>query len=174
MKTKTGFIEKITNIKYKNENDEWEKLEEQTETMFVQANNEPDYIKIYCSVWSTFEGIPTQYHGLFYQIAIRMSYCNANNLGESQLVVLSKPIFDQICLNLGMKRSTLYTGLNVLMQKGAIKRVCKGTYQVNPRFAGKGEWKFNKAANRGGIEKFIAKFDFINRTNEIELELKEN
>jgi len=27
--------------------------------------------------------IPTQYHGLFYQIAIRMSYCNANNLGEA-------------------------------------------------------------------------------------------
>lgn len=133
---------------------------EKTKTRTAKGG-EPDYIKLYTNMWCEFNGIPVAYRSLFLELVMRMSYCNARNLGKSQIVYTSKPNGDSICEALGWKsRQSLQKGLKVLCECGAIKWVNKGVYQINPAYAGRGQWRYNASADQGGIENLIATFNF--------------
>jgi hypothetical protein len=123
-------------------------------------NNEPDYIKLYTKIWSEFNDIPVAYRDLFLQLAMRMTYCNSNDLKNAQLVNTGKPYSDSIKHALGWKEDMYKKGLRELTNLGAIKRIVRGVYQVNPEYVGKGEWKYNPKLNRGGVEDLIAIFKF--------------
>ena len=55
-------------------------------------------------------------------------------------------------------------GLKALCECEAIKKVGKGVYQINPRYAGRGEWKYNPRLERGGIEDLVATFNFKDKS----------
>ncbi|MCL2412484.1 MAG: hypothetical protein FWC97_12670 [Treponema sp.] len=126
----------------------------------ISRNDEPDYIKIYTNMWSEFHGVPIAYRGLFLQLAIRMTYCNADDLENAQLVNTGKPWCDDIMKTLNWGNDMYKRGLRELVKSRAIRRVARGVYQINPRYAGKGEWKYNTRLGRGGIEDLIATFKF--------------
>ena len=140
---KTSSVEKVTNI---------------------QRNNEPDYIKLYTKMWCEFNDIPMAYRELFLQLVIRMTYCNSNNLNGSQLVNTGKPWSDDIMAVLKWKKAMYQRGLKVLCECEAIKKVGRGVYQINPQYAGRGEWKYNPRLERGGIEDLVAKFNFKDKS----------
>lgn len=129
-------------------------------TSKIERSTEPDYIKLYTKMWCEFNNIPTAYRDLFYELAARMSYCNATDIDHSQLVNTGKPWADDIMHTLGWKRSMYQTGLRTLCRCGAIKQVARGVYQINPQYAGRGEWKYNPRLQRGGVEDLVAKFCF--------------
>lgn len=129
-------------------------------TRNIQRNNEPDYIKLYTRMWCEFTGIPTVYRELFIQLATRMTYCNTRDLGHSQLVNTGKPWSDDIMRVLGWKRRMYQKGLRALCDCGAIRQISRGVYQINPMYAGRGEWKYNPKLDRGGIEDLVATFNF--------------
>lgn len=131
-----------------------------------ERNNEPDYIKLYTNMWCEFNQIPIAYRGLFLELVSRMSYCNTNDLKHSQIVSTGKPFCDDIMASLDWKYSMYNKGLKELCNCGAIRSVCRGVYQINPAYAGKGEWRYNPKLDRGGIEDLIATFNF--KTGEIE------
>ena len=130
----------------------------------ITRNEEPDYIKVYTHMWAEFTGVPVAYRELFLQLALRMTYCNANDLDNAQLVNTGKPFSESIKKALNWKDDMFYRGLRELVQTGAIKRVGRGVYQINPTYAGKGEWKYNPRLKRGGIEDLIATFSFKDKT----------
>lgn len=130
----------------------------------ISRNDEPDYIKIYTHMWAEFNGVPTAYREFFLQLAIRMTYCNSGDLKNAQLVNTGKPYSNSIKEVLGWKDDMYKRGLRELTQSGAIKRVARGVYQINPQYAGKGEWKYNPKLNRGGIEELVTTFNFKNKT----------
>lgn len=136
---KTSSVEKVTNI---------------------QRNNEPDYIKLYTKMWCEFNGIPIAYRELFLQLVARMTYCNSADLGNSQLVNTGKPWSTSIMRALNWKSRMYQKGLKALCECEAIKKVSRGVYQINPRYAGRGEWKYNPRLERGGIEDLVATFNF--------------
>lgn len=135
-------------------------------TRKIDALGEPDYIKLYTRVWCEFNSIPVPYRNLFLQLAIRMSYADANNLSESQVVHTSKPTSDSICKVLGWKDNMYQKGLKVLCDCGAIRRVNRGAYQINPSYAGRGAWRYNPRLEQGGVEDLVATFNFKKGTVE--------
>ena len=133
-------------------------------TRTIGRNNEPDYIKLYTRMWCEFNQIPEVYRELFLQLIMRMSYCNSSDLGNSQTVYTGKPIADSIMQVLGWKKRMYQRGLAALCACGAIRRLARGVYQINPSYAGKGEWCYNPRLDRGGVEDLVATFDFKNGT----------
>lgn len=140
---KTSSVEKVTNI---------------------QRNNEPDYIKLYTKMWCEFNDIPMAYRELFLQLVIRMTYCNSADLGNSQLVNTGKPWSTSIMKALNWKDRMYQKGLKALCECEAIKKVGRGVYQINPQYAGRGEWKYNPRLKRGGIEDLVVSFNFKDKS----------
>ena len=143
--------------------DEEGNVTEQTtikETSFDKVQ-EPDYIKIYTNMWCEFKSVPIIYRNLFLSLATRMSYSNKSDLEHSQLVYTGKPFSDEIMKECGWTaRDSYMRGLRVLCECGAIKRIARGVYQINPEYAGRGGWQYNPKTNSGGIKDLIAKFNF--------------
>lgn len=138
-------------------------------TRKYEKNSEPDYIKLYTKMWCEFNDIPTAYRGLFLELVTRMSYCTANDLKHSQLVNTGKPWSEEIKANLGWKDAMYSRGLKELCKCNAIRKVCRGVYQINPNYAGRGEWKYNPAHARGGVEDLVAKFRFSDKSIETDI-----
>ena len=135
-------------------------------TSSITKNDEPDYIKIYTKIWAEFNNIPLAYRELFLRLATRMTYCNGNDLGDAQLVQTGKYFSDEDKKKLGWKDAMYNRALGELVKTGAIRRVAKGLYQINPSYAGKGEWKYNPKLECGGVEDLVASFNFKDGTVE--------
>lgn len=135
----------------------------------LYSEPEPDFIKLYTNTWCEFNKIPRAYRALFLQLALRMSYCDANDLDKSQLVFTGKPFSESIAKSLNWKGDMYKHGLVVLTKCGAIRRVSRGVYQINPSYAGKGSWKYNARLQSGGIKELRSTFDFINKKVDTEI-----
>lgn len=136
-------------------------LEQITEEKSIYKDQEPDYVKIYTAMFFEFKQFPVQYRELFLQLAMHMTYCNSDDLEGSQLVCVSGHIKKSIMTACGWNNeSSLARGLKQLCDCGAIRRVAKGQYQVNPEFAGRGAWRYNSKLKQGGIKDLIANFHF--------------
>ena len=133
-------------------------------TRSIQRNMEPDYIKLYTKMWCEFNNIPVPYRDLFLELVTRMTYCNSRDLKNSQLVNTGKPWSDAIMNALGWKQRMYQKGLRALCDCGAIRQVSRGVYQINPEYAGRGEWKYNPRLERGGVEDLVATFKFSSGT----------
>lgn len=133
-------------------------------TSKIERSSEPDYIKLYTKMWCEFNQIPNVYRPLFFELISNMTYCCTADLKNSQLVNTGKPWSDIIMQHLGWGRAMYQRGLSELCKCGAIKKVARGVYQINPQYAGRGEWKYNPRLNRGGIEDLVATFNFKEQT----------
>ena len=129
-------------------------------TLSIERNSEPDFIKLYTKMWCDFNQIPDVYRNLFLELVCRMSYCNSSDLKNSQLVNTGRPWADSIMAALGWKEAMYFRGLKVLAECGAIKKLARGVYQINPTYAGRGEWKYNPRLDRGGVEDLVTTFRF--------------
>ncbi len=139
-----------------------EKIVERTHT--IERNSEPDYIKIYTRMWCEFNGIPDVWREFFLQLASRMTYADASDSNGGQIVFTGDPTRSYIEKTLKWKDSMYFKGLEALCSCGAIRKLKKrGVYQINPSYAGRGEWKYNPRLQRGGIEDIVAKFSFRDR-----------
>lgn len=131
-------------------------------TKRIIKSREPDYIKLYIDTWQ--EGdknkIPVSCRLLFLELATRMGYCDADDFKHSQLVTTGAPYQDDIMKALGWtNRDSLQKGLRALCDCNAIRCVSRGTYQVNPRYAAKGQWKYNPRVSRSSLDDFMDYFD---------------
>lgn len=125
---------------------------------------EPDYIKIYTQMFCQFMGVDKTYRELFYLLAMNMSYANVNSSEGGQLVYTGSPMREAYMRDLGWTSRSMYQrALSKLCDAGVIRKISRGVYQINPRYAGKGEWHYNPRLDRGGVEDLIATFDFRNR-----------
>lgn len=158
-----------TVIKIDADGNETQEIKETTRT--YNKLEEPEYVKIYTDMWCKFNGVPEAYVRLFLSLIARMTYCDATDLDNSQLVYTGKPIADALIKECGWKSDvSLKKGLKALCDCNAIKRVARGMYQVNPSFAGKGLWKYNPKLKQGGIADLVATFDFVNKTVDTKIE----
>lgn len=146
-----------------------EKTTTKETTKKIERSNEPDYIKLYTKVWCEFNQIPNQWRLLFLELITRMSYTNSNDLKHSQIVATGGPTKEAICKTFNWKSNMYQKGLKALKETGAIKQISRGFYQINPNYAGRGEWKYNPKLERGGIEDLKATFDFKNKTIDLNI-----
>ena len=84
-----------------------------------------------------------------------MDYCDSDDLAHSQLVITGEPYRDEILEIMGWSdRDSLQKGLRALCECNAIRKVSRGCYQINPRFASKGQWKYNPRVSQSSLEDF--------------------
>ena len=134
-------------------------------TSKMEQSTEPDYIKVYTDMWCSYNRIPLKWRELFLQLAIRMSYANTSTPAESQTVVLYGLITDTITKACGWTdKRTTRQGIKALCDCGAIRRIARATYQINPSYAGRGQWKYNPRLASGGIEDLVTTFRFKDHT----------
>lgn len=133
-------------------------------TNTVAKSDEPDYIKLYTSTWCEFNQIPLRLRDLFLELIVRMSYADSSSPDESQIVYTGKPTSTAIMKALGLKQSTYNQYLRELRECKAIRQVSRGVYQINPNYAGRGQWKYNPTLQSGGIADLRAEFDFVKGT----------
>jgi len=165
MITKTETITDITH----NE-DGTENVKQTIKETSFSKDREPDYIKIYTKMWCEFKGVPLSYRHLFLALVMRMSYCNSYDLEKSQLVNTCQPWANALMEECGWTSyDSLMKGLKALTNCGAIRKVGRGIYQINPNYAGRGSWKYNPSLGQGGIKDLVAQFNF--RTNEVETKI---
>ena len=164
MNKKTAFYEKETT--HIVEDAEGNLTEHTTkESHMIRRSAEPDYIKIYTQMWCEFNGIPETYRATFMQLALRMSYCNSQDLDTSQIVYTSGPNKKAIMRAVGINcDQVFYRHLKALSECNAIKQIARGCYQINPQYAGRGAWRYNAKEAQGGIEDLIAVFRFKDGT----------
>lgn len=142
--------------------------EQKSETRIVRTG-EPDYIKIYTRMWLEFNQIDTSLAPLFLELASRMSYADSKNPESSQVVYTCEPAKSAICKALNIKQRQYQRGLAALCDCGAIRRISRGAYQINPAYAGRGSWYYDERLQRGGVANLIATFDFAAQHNETEI-----
>lgn len=153
------------------------RTEETSEIKEIKKNEEPNYIKIYTDMWCSFNEIPEKWRPLFLALACRMSYADKENsdaLG-GQVVYTIGNNAKVIAKECGWATlSPLYEGLKVLCNHGAIRKLSRGMYQINPSYAGKGAWRYNKKERQGGIENIITTFRFRGKSVDTVIEWDEN
>lgn len=145
-------------------------------TIKIEKSNEPDYIKLYTNTWCEFNKIPVTWRPLFLELITRMTYCNTRDLKNSQIVQTGSIFGDSIKESLNIGQRQYQKGLKALTECDAIRKIenKRGIYQINPNYAGRGEWKYNPKYARGGIEDLKATFDFVNHTVETNIKWAED
>lgn len=138
-------------------------------TSTIAKSDEPDYIKLYTKTRCEFNQIPLRLRDLFLELVVRMSYADSSNPTESQIVYTGKPTSTAIMKALDLKQSTYNQYLRELKECGAIRSVSRGVYQINPNYAGRGQWKYNPTLQSGGISDLKATFDFVKGTVETQI-----
>ena len=146
-----------------------ETTSEVTKSVMYERNDEPDYIKIYTKMWLEMNEIPQAYRGLFLELVGYMTYSYAPDLRKSQTVYTGKPYSESICKRLGWGQKMYEKALKGLVDCGAISRLYRGVYQINPNYAGKGEWLYNPKLSRGGIKDLKATFGLKDKTAEVQI-----
>lgn len=97
--------------------------------------------------------LPAAYRFLFFILAARMCYCDSDDLAHSQLVMTGEPFATEIRDIMGWgNRDSLMKGLRALCECNAIRKVSRGCYQINPRFASKGQWLYNPRIPQSNVE----------------------
>lgn len=154
----------VTKITKQINEDGTETVTEATETHKIDKSGEPDYIKIYTDMWCSYNAIPDRWRSLFLQLAIRMTYADATSREGGQVVNITGPTKLSILKTLGWKENNFRKGIQKLCECHAIRRISRGWYQINPSYAGRGEWRYNTKKEQGGIENIITKFNFKDKT----------
>lgn len=108
--------------------------------------------------------LPAAYRFLFVVLAARMGYCDKDDLEHSQLVMTGEPFATEIRDIMGWgNRDSLLKGLRALCECNAIRKVTRGCYQINPRFASKGQWKYNPRISQSNVEGLKTYYDEAQR-----------
>jgi hypothetical protein len=157
-----AYLEKETKIVKTDGEGNVKEVKITSATTTLAKNDEPDYIKIYAKNWLYYNMIPKKWQLLFLQLAVRMQYCHAKRLGTTaQVVNTGKPTIDIICQALEYNPQTYRNGLIELVKCGAIRRLERGVYQINPKIASKGHWKYNPRHDQGGVNRLVYDWDSV-------------
>lgn len=132
-------------------------------TRAIGKSEEPDYVKVYVDGWRRSGGIPDRYRQLFLCLAMRMTYAKCDRVGAmddgGQIVYVVGPDRKAILAECGWSRDdALCKGLKALVGCGALRKVSRGVYQVDPRYAARGKWHYNSREKQGGIKNLAESF----------------
>ena len=116
---------------------------------------EPEFVKLYLDCLFTVRGIRKGINSIFLAFLEYMSYADSDNELGGQIIYVNKAMKMAVAKKLGLGLDSINKGLSELSTHGIFKRVALGTYQVNPKIVGRGEWK--------DIKNIRATFDFAKK-----------
>ena len=102
-------------------------------TNVIRLPQEPPYVKMYIEDLTAVLDVPAGPRDVLYRLVRRMDY--------DGLIGLTPPIREAICRDAGIKNQTLYNYISTLTKKSIMKAVGRSTFEMNPKYFAKGDWK---------------------------------
>ena len=119
---------------------------------------EPAYVKLYLDCLCDLKGLSKSLNPILIELLKHMSYAGKDEEFGGQLIYLNSVLKRNICKVVKRSMIRLDQALGDFCKAQILKRVARGTYQVNPYLFGKGDWK--------DIKNIRATIDFGARTIE--------
>lgn len=127
---------------------------ESLETHVIRSD-EPKYAKLYFDHLLEFKGGILTASNLLLEFAAIMTY-DSDGTGETlNLVYINSTFIRNYCTKYDVSRSTYNRQVKSLIDCHIMRRVDRGTYQLNPNLIAKGDWI------RNGIKTLRATFDYL-------------
>lgn len=107
------------------------------ETVYISGpQREPPYVKVYLGSLDSLRTLPLYCWPVLLWLLQKAPYATQNPYFE-----IGSPTRAYIAEETGVKISSVNHAVADLVKYGAILRVRRGLYQLNPQFFGRGEWK---------------------------------
>ena len=95
--------------------------------------SEPSFVKMYVDDVSNLNKLSNTAKNLLLSLVRRLGY--------DSVITLHKQAKQEICREMGIKATqTIENKLSELLKSGIIKRVCRGSFMLNPDYFAKGQW----------------------------------
>lgn len=108
----------------------------------VQFPAEPPYIKLYLDCLDVFSDCTELDKSLNSMLIKTLSYMSyADHKDQRQVINLNANIKKEIARATKKSLARYNQALTLWVKKGVLKRIDTGTYQVNPKIFGKGDWR---------------------------------
>lgn len=107
------------------------------ETVYISGpQREPPYVKVYLDSLASLRPLPPYCWPVLLWLLQKAPYAIPSPYFE-----IGRPTRASIAEETGVKISSINHAVADLVKHGAILRVRRGLYQLNPQFFGRGEWK---------------------------------
>lgn len=120
-------------------NEHGEVLRDERERV-LRLPQEPEYVKLYLQDLATVLDVPVGPQALLISLVRKIDW--------EGLISLSPSSRERLAMQLGIKMHTLANYLTVLCERGILRRVGRGEYEMDPHIMAKGDWSsINKRRN---------------------------
>lgn len=107
------------------------------ETMYISGpQREPPYVKVYLGDLASLRTLPLYCWPVLLWLLQKAAYAT-----QAPCFEIGSPTRAYIAEEIGVKASSVNHAVADLVKHGALLRVRRGLYQLNPQFFGRGEWK---------------------------------
>lgn len=131
---------------------DYETGEIKREIVKTKVSGEPPYIKLYLKTLCCIKGLSLSLNPVLDALLSYMTYADPNAEEGGQLIVVNGFVRQKVADKCGVSIESVNKALTKFTKSGVFRRIGTGTYQVNPEYFGKGEWK--------DISNIIATIDF--------------
>lgn len=113
---------------------------------------EPPFIKLYLDCLAEFKGLSKSLNPILIQLLSQMSYASMKDPHGGQIIYLNAALKRRIAEEVNKSTKRIEQAITDFVKAGIFTRIATGTYQVNPKLFGRGEWK--------DVKNIRATFDF--------------
>lgn len=145
---------------------DYESGEIKSQEFVHKRSSEPSFIKLYLDCICDFKGLSKSLNPILVEFLRYMTYANIQDNNGGQIIYLNAEMKRQIGLVTGKTVKRIEQAITDFVKTGVFKRIATGTYQVNAKLFGKGDWK--------DIKNIRATFDFGKGEVEAEIIKKES
>ena len=111
-------------------------LETEETRIKYRPDSEPEYVKLYLGTILYLKSLPKGYNPILLAFLKRMSYAS-----NGQKIYVNASMKREIASEISSSLSYVNNALTDFVKGKLMFRIDTGTYQFNPQFFGKGEWK---------------------------------
>jgi len=135
-----------------------------TNIQTFKSSSEPAFVKLYIDDICALNGLSRACNNLLRSLIKRVGY--------DSVIMLHKMAKQDICKETGIKHiQTIDNRMGDLIKSGIVKRLCRGTFMLNPEYFAKGQWRdvaklrkeyeiqMHVTYNRQEGRKIVANFD---------------
>jgi hypothetical protein len=146
-KDKVTYMHKKEIINY-----ETGEITQEENLIHIKNSQEPNYIKLYIDCLLCLKELSKTFNPILLEFLKHMSYASTSDNIGGQIIYVNSLMKKNIAKRLNITVKRIEQGITQFVKSNIFKRIGTGTYQVNPDFFGKGEWK--------DIKNIKANFDF--------------
>jgi hypothetical protein len=116
-------------------------VESESKEYVVTQASEPPFVKVYLDCLSMLKNYPKSLNPILLGFMKHMTYANVSEDNGGQLIFVNKTMKEIIAKECEVKIDRVNQALTEFVKSSCFRRVSTSTYQVNPKYFGRGDWR---------------------------------